>query len=124
MKNQPKIIDERVNSGGVSEAVNFATEDFYKAATILKRITNNFATKFEDLKPGMQHFVQMQFFRMNSAGQILDVLGYQSVTNILSLQLQPAVKYIEATMVAWNKTITEEGEVEKLWATMGEEEAA
>lgn len=113
-----------LQNGSVNQAVNFAVEDFYKAALVLKRATNNFETPHVNLPPGVQSFVQQQFFRMNAAGLLLDALGYQGVTQVLAVMHPAAVGYIEATMAAWNKVINEEGEVEKIWKALEAEEKA
>lgn len=123
-QSQPQPAMNVVANGGVNDAVNFATEDFYKAARILARCTNEFAAPYETLKPGLQSFVTQQFFRMNAAGQILDALGYQGVTEVLAVSYAPAVTYINQTMAMWNKVITDEGEVEKIWKALEAEESA
>lgn len=109
-------------NGSVNDAVNFATEDFYKAAMVLKKCTADHATPYPDLPPGVQSFVGQQFFRMNAAGQMLDALGYQGVTEVLAAIFKPAVDYIQVTMAGWNKVITEEGEVQKLWDSIAVDE--
>lgn len=112
-----------IQNGGVNQAVNFAAEDFVKAAAVLKTATKDYTVAHSDLLPGVQSFVQQQFFRMNSAGQLLDALGYQGVTEVLAYLHRPAIDYIRTTMEAWNKVINDEGEVKKIWDSIGAEEA-
>lgn len=120
---QPVVPQMQVMSnGGVNDAVNFAAEDFYKAAAVLKHCTKEYTVPFTDLPPGVQSFSSQQFYRMNAAGQTLDSLGYQGVTEVLAAIFKPAVDYIQATMAGWNKVITEEGEVQKIWNGIAVEE--
>lgn len=109
-------------NGGVNDAVNFAVEDWYKAAMVLKHCTAEYSKPYPTLPPGVQSFVSQQFFRMNAAGQMLDALGYQGVTEVMAQVLKPAVDYINATMLGWNKVIVEEGEVQKIWDGIAVEE--
>lgn len=111
-------------NGGVNQAINFAAEDFVKAAVVLKRATNSYQTPFTDLKAGMQSFISQQFFRMNAAGLMCDALGYQGVTEMLAYLHTDATAYIETTMAGWNKVIEDEGEVKALYDKIAEEEKA
>lgn len=111
-------------NGGINDAVNFATEDFYKAALVLKRATKNFTWAWAVMPRGMQSFVNQQFFRMNAAGLLLDSLGYQGVTEIMAELHKDAVSYINATMAAWNKLIDEEGDVKRMYEDIASEEKA
>lgn len=113
-----------ISNGSVNDAVNFAAQDFYKAEVVLSRCTNAYATPYESLPPGVKSFVNQQFFRMNAAGQMLDALGYQGVTEVLAAVRKSAIDYIQVTMAGWNKTISEEGEVEKIWDELAKEEQA
>ena len=109
-------------NGGVNDAVNFATEDFYKAAAVLKYCSKEFTVPYNQLPPGVASFAGQQIFRLNAAGQMLDALGYQGVTEVLAAIFKPAVDYTQATMAIWNKVIAEEGEVQKIWDKIAEEE--
>ena len=120
---QPVVPQMQVMAnGGINDAVNFAAEDFYKAAAVLKYCTKEYTVAYVDLPPGVQSFVSQQFYRMNAAGQTLDSLGYQGVTEVLAAIYKPAVDYIQVTMNAWNKVITEEGEVQKIWDAIAADE--
>lgn len=111
-------------NGGVNDAVNFAAEDFYKAAQILARCTDNYTKPYGQLPPGVASFVNQQFFRMNAAGQMLDALGYQGITEVLAALHKSAITYINVTMSGWNKVIGDEGEVKKIWDALAAEEQA
>lgn len=111
-----------LQNGGLNQAVNFAVEDFYKAAIVLKRATKDYTVKFTDLKRGMQSFVQQQFFRLNGAGLMLDALGFQSVTEVMAILHSEASNYMQETMAEWNKTIEAEGEVEAMFKEIQAEE--
>lgn len=113
-----------IRNGSINDAVNFAVEDFYKAALTLKRATNNFTVADATMKPGMHSFITQQFFRMNAAGQLLDALGYQGVTEVLTVLHAQHVNYINATMATWNKIIDDEGEVKALYDQIAAEEKA
>lgn len=113
-----------IQNGGVSEAVNFAVEDFYKAAIVLKRATKNYTVAFADLPRGVQFFAQQQFFRLNGAGLMLDALGYQSVTEVMAIVHNDAAEYMQASMAEWNKVIESEGDVERMFAEIAAEEKA
>lgn len=115
---------QMMQNGGVNTAVNFAAEEFYKAAIVLRRATNNCQTKYTDLLPGLQSFVSQQFFRMNSAGMVLDALGYQAVTEVLAALHKIETAYINTTMDGWNAIINKEGEVKKIWDALFAEEQA
>ena len=119
-QNAPQM--QVMSNGGVNDAVNFAVQDFYKAELVLRRCTDDLQTPYDDLPPGVRSFVGQQFFRMNAAGQMLDALGYQGVTEVLAVVYRPAVTYIEVTMAGWNEVIAKEGEVQKIWETIAEEE--
>lgn len=109
-------------NGGVNDAVNFATEDFYKAAAVLKYCSKEYTVPYDQLPPGVASFAGQQIFRLNAAGQMLDALGFQGVTEVLAAIFKPTVDYIQATMALWNKVITDEGEVKKIWDAIAEEE--
>lgn len=113
-----------MQNGGVNQAVNFASEDFAKAALVLKHATNSFATAHGNLPAGMQSFVNQQFFRMNAAGLMLDALGYQAVTEMLAHYNPEAIQYIQVTMQAWNALIEAEGDVKKMYDAIEAEEKA
>lgn len=113
-----------LQNGSVNTAVNFAAEDFVKASKVLRSATGNLVTPWVDLKPGVQSFINQQIFRINAAGLVLDALGYQGVTEMLVHLNQDVATYIEQTMAVWNKVITEEGEVEKIYKAIEAEEKA
>lgn len=113
-----------VQNGGMNQAVNFAVEDFHKAAVVMKKATKDFTTAMTDLPPGVQSFVQQQFFRMNAAGLVLDSLGFQGVTEVMAFYNKGAVAYINATMEAWNTVINDEGEVKKIYESIAVDEEA
>lgn len=118
----PQQQAQLIANGGVNDAINFAVEDWYKAARILAACTNNYETAWDDLKPGVASFAHQQINRLNGAGQVLDMLGYQGVTEVMAALHKPALDYIKAAMAAWNKVIKAEGEVEKIWDALKEAE--
>lgn len=113
-----------IRNGGLNDAVNFAVEDFYKAALVLKRATRNYSAAWADQPRGMQSFIGQQFFRMNAAGMTLDALGYQGVTEVMAELHKDAVAYINATMAVWNKLIDDEGDVQRMYEEIAAEEKA
>ena len=119
---QPQPAMAMVSNGGVNDAVNFAAEDFYKAVAVLKYCTKEYTVPHAELPPGVQSFASQQFYRMQAAGQMLDALGYQGVTEVLAIVFKPAVDYVQTTMAGWNKVITEEGEVQKIWDSIAVDE--
>lgn len=113
-----------VQNGGENQAVNFAVEDFHKAAVVMKKATKDFTVAHADLLPGVRSFVQQQFFRINAAGLLLDSLGFQGVTEVMAYYNKGAVDYINATMEVWNKVINDEGEVKKIYESIAADEQA
>lgn len=113
-----------MQNGGLNQAVNFAVEDFYKAAVVLRRATKDYTVPFTELPKGMQSFVQQQFFRLNGAGLMLDALGFQSVTEVMAILHSNASNYMQATMAEWNKVIEAEGDVERMFNEIAAEEKA
>lgn len=113
-----------IRNGSVNDAVNFAMEDFYKAAVVMKRATDNYQTPHAELPEGMRSFVTQQFFRMNAAGLIFDALGFQAITEVMAELHKEAVNYIQISMAGWNKTIEAEGLVQKMFEQIAAEEAA
>lgn len=111
-----------IRNGSTNDAVNFAVEDFYKAAMTLKRATRNFTIPDDKMPRGMQLFITQQFFRMNAAGMMLDALGFQGVTEVLTVIHAQHVNYINDTMAAWNKIIDAEGDVKTLYNEIAAEE--
>lgn len=113
-----------IRNGSVNDAVNFATEDFYKAEVVLKRATKNYTVAFVDLPRSLQLFVQQQFFRVNGAGMMLDALGFQTVTEVLATIYKPMSDYMMVTMEEWNNAIEAGGEVQKMFEEIAAEEEA
>lgn len=113
-----------MRNGSVNDAVNFAVEDFYKAALTLKKATRDFTVADATMKPGMHSFITQQFFRVNAAGMMLDALGFQAVTEVMTVIHAQHVNYINETMAQWNKVIASEGEVEALYKEIAAEEQA
>lgn len=113
-----------LQNGSINQAVNKAAEEFTKAGVVLKRATDYFKIPHNELPAGMQSFVYQQFFRMNSAGLILDLLGYQAVTEMLAHYNPEAIQYIQVTMQAWNALIEAEGDVKRMYDAIEAEEKA
>lgn len=113
-----------IKNGSINDAINFATEDFYKATKVLKRATKDYTVPYMELPQGLRFFVHQQFFRLNAAAMMCDALGYQSITNVLVIMHPEMDAYMRTTMAMWNNTIESEGDVAKMFEQIAAEEAA